>query len=154
MVVDAGGQTHRGSGRRDDAAAATRGTTCAVTTRPTKPTTAMALSMPSGGPKGCRCYRSGLQNASDFAAAERKLRKRQRRELEKYNAKNGGEGRTVYRDKSGRRKEFNPAVDEAELARTEREREERQSGSVEQVSQPGRGGSRTSRRPSLRSLPQ
>jgi len=31
------------------------------------------------------------------AAAERKLRKRQRRELEKYNAKNGGEGRTVYR---------------------------------------------------------
>jgi len=39
----------------------------------------------------------GLQNPGDFAAAERKLRKRQRRELEKYNAKNGGEGRTVYR---------------------------------------------------------
>mmetsp|Transcript_15075 Transcript_15075/g.34871 ORF Transcript_15075/g.34871 Transcript_15075/m.34871 type:complete len:227 (-) Transcript_15075:772-1452(-) len=63
----------------------------------------------------------GLQNPGDFAAAERKLRKRQRRELEKYNAKNGGDGRTVYRDKSGRRKEFNPAVDEAELAWTERE---------------------------------
>ncbi|EJK44588.1 hypothetical protein THAOC_36863 [Thalassiosira oceanica] len=95
-----------------------------------------------------------LQNASDFAAAERKLRKRQRRELEQHNTKNSGDGRTVYLDKSGRRGEVKPAVDEAELARTEREREERQSGSVEQVSQPGRGGSRTSRRPSLRSLPQ
>ncbi|EJK76035.1 hypothetical protein THAOC_02222, partial [Thalassiosira oceanica] len=35
----------------------------------------------------------GLQNPGDFAAAERKLRKRQRRELEKYNAK--GEAGTV-----------------------------------------------------------
>ncbi|EJK68902.1 hypothetical protein THAOC_09883, partial [Thalassiosira oceanica] len=71
-------------------------------------------------------HRSGLQDAGDFAAAERKLRKKQRRELEKYNAKNGGDGRTVYRDKSGRKREVDPAADEAELARLEREREERQ----------------------------
>ncbi|EJK44828.1 hypothetical protein THAOC_36603 [Thalassiosira oceanica] len=76
-------------------------------------------------------HRSGLQNASDFAAAERKLRKRQRRELGQHNTKNSGDGRTVYLDKSGRRGEVNPTADEAELARTEREREERQSGSVE-----------------------
>ncbi|EJK67762.1 hypothetical protein THAOC_11167, partial [Thalassiosira oceanica] len=35
---------------------------------------------------------SGLKNAGNFAAAERKLRERQRRELEKHNAKNVGRG--------------------------------------------------------------
>ncbi|EJK54599.1 hypothetical protein THAOC_25756, partial [Thalassiosira oceanica] len=44
----------------------------------------------------------------------------------KHNAKNGGDDRTVYRVKSGRRREVDPGADEAELARTEREREERQ----------------------------
>ncbi|EJK60509.1 hypothetical protein THAOC_19117 [Thalassiosira oceanica] len=57
---------------------------------------------------------SGLKNAGNFAVAERKPRKRQHRELEKYNAKNGGDGRTVYRDKSGRRREVDPAADETE----------------------------------------
>ncbi|EJK68182.1 hypothetical protein THAOC_10662 [Thalassiosira oceanica] len=57
---------------------------------------------------------SGLKNAGNFAAAERKPRKRQHREIEKYNAKNGGDGRTVYRDKSGRRREVDPAADETE----------------------------------------
>ncbi|EJK55019.1 hypothetical protein THAOC_25295 [Thalassiosira oceanica] len=85
-----------------------------------------------GRPEAPRLVGPRLQNASDFAAAERKLRKRQRRELEQHNTKNSGDGRTVYLDKSGRRGEVKPTVDEAELARTEREREERQSGSVEQ----------------------
>jgi len=58
--------------------------------------------------------------------AERKPRKRQHREIEKYNAKNGGDGRTVYRDKSEGRREVDSAANKADLARTEREREERQ----------------------------
>ncbi|EJK52088.1 hypothetical protein THAOC_28678, partial [Thalassiosira oceanica] len=45
---------------------------------------------------------SGLKNAGNFAVAERKPRK------------NGGDGRTVYRDKSGRRREVDPAADETE----------------------------------------
>ncbi|EJK61579.1 hypothetical protein THAOC_17907, partial [Thalassiosira oceanica] len=90
---------------------------------------------------------SGLKNAGNFAVAERKPRKRQHRELEKYNAKNGGDGRTVYRDKSGRRREVDPAADETERPGL---RGRRRKGRYGRTRVRGRG---TSRHSSSRPLP-
>ncbi|EJK50466.1 hypothetical protein THAOC_30560 [Thalassiosira oceanica] len=90
---------------------------------------------------------SGLENAGNFAVAERKPRKRQHRELEKYNAMNGGDRRTVYRDKSGRRREVDPAAEETELPGL---RGRRRRGRYGRTGVRGRG---TSRHSSSRPLP-
>lgn len=68
-------------------------------------------------------HKSGLQNASDFARAETKLKKRQKKELARYNAANE-EGETIRRDASGKRRTASSAApDEAQLLREEEEKE-------------------------------
>jgi len=60
--------------------------------------------------------------STDFATAEKKIRKRQRDELERNNI--GTEkGETVYRDVSGKRRAVAPMQDELERQREEEEKE-------------------------------
>ncbi|EJK47340.1 hypothetical protein THAOC_33947, partial [Thalassiosira oceanica] len=79
-------------------------------------TTAVTLSTPPGGPRGCRPagrLRRGREEAPHEAAQGAREVEREERWGRPYG-------------KSGRRREVRPAADEAELARTDREREERQ----------------------------
>lgn len=70
-------------------------------------------------------HKSGIQSSSDFAKAEKKLRKRQKEELAKHNA--GAEtGETIYRDASGKKRTVDAEHDEEQLRLMEEEKAEKQ----------------------------
>ena len=72
-------------------------------------------------------HKSGLQKSQDFAGAERKLRKRQHEELAQFNSGNGcGNGETVYRDASGKKRIVSSKHDEEQMRREEEEKEAKQ----------------------------
>ena len=70
-------------------------------------------------------HKSGLQTSSDFATAERKLRKRQKEELAKHNA-GSSTGETIYRDASGKKRTVSAQHDEEQLRLQEEEKEMKQ----------------------------
>jgi len=70
-------------------------------------------------------HKSGIQSSSDFAMAEKKLRKRQKDELAKHNA-NAETGETIYRDASGKKRTVNAQHDEEQLRLMEEEKAEKQ----------------------------
>lgn len=65
-------------------------------------------------------HKSGLQTATDFAKAEKKLRKKQRDELSQHNL-DAETGETVYRDASGKRKTTSTQQKEYRDLKTEEE---------------------------------
>jgi pre-mRNA-splicing factor CWC26 len=70
-------------------------------------------------------HKAGLVASTDFAIAEKKIRKLRREELERTNL--GAEkGETVYRDVSGKKRTVAPMQDELERKREEEEKELRQ----------------------------
>ncbi|EJK54133.1 hypothetical protein THAOC_26306, partial [Thalassiosira oceanica] len=84
------------------------------------------LSTPPGGPRGCRpatgpAFRTPATSPRPRGSSARgsEVARRVQREERR-------DGRTVYRDKSEGRREVDSAANEADLAWTEREREERQ----------------------------
>jgi len=70
-------------------------------------------------------HKSGIQSSSDFAMAEKKLRKRQKDELAKHNA-NAETGETIYRDASGKKRTVDAQHDEKQLRLIEEEKAEKQ----------------------------
>jgi len=70
-------------------------------------------------------HKSGIQSSSDFAKAEKKLRKRQKEELAKHNA-NAETGETIYRDASGKKRTVDTKHDEEQLRLIEEEKAEKQ----------------------------
>jgi len=70
-------------------------------------------------------HKSGIQSSSDFAMAEKKLRKRQKDELAKHNA-NAETGETIYRDASGKKRTVDAQHDEKQLRLIEEEKAKKQ----------------------------
>ena len=70
-------------------------------------------------------HKSGIQSSSDFAKAEKKLRKRQKDELVKHNAI-AETGETIYRDASGKKRTVDTKQDEEQLRLMEEQKAEKQ----------------------------